>query len=348
MEKKISYVQIKAGNLKNHKFIEEDLKELSDHKIRIQVKAVGLNFADIFACLGLYSATPKGSFSPGLEFCGTITAIGNKVQTSLKIGDSVIGTTRFGALSNYIDVAPDYLYSKPENWTYEEGASFFVQALTAWYGLVELGRLHKDSYVLLQSAAGGVGLHSIQVLHHFGAKYCAIIGNPSKIDILKQYNVDEKYILIRNNNPKKYYNQLMDHLKQNKKRGFDIVFDAVSGKFFKPQFQLLNRSGIYIIYGAADLMRNSNKPNYLWLAYKYFTFYKVMPLNLIDKNYGIFGFNLIWLYDKKELFEKMIREMQNVNWRKPYIAKIFDFKNSYYALKYLQSGKSTGKVVITI
>ncbi len=48
------------------------MEALNPGKVRIQIKAVGLNFADIFACLGLYSATPRGSFSPGLEFSGIV------------------------------------------------------------------------------------------------------------------------------------------------------------------------------------------------------------------------------------------------------------------------------------
>lgn len=346
--KKISYLQTKSGNLKNHKFEETDLPELSNHKIRVQIKAVGLNFADIFACLGLYSATPKGPFSPGLEFSGIITEIGKNVKTNLKEGDPIIGTTRFGALTNYIDVNPNYLYPKPKDWTFEEGASFFVQSLTAWYGLVELGRLQKNSLVLLQSAAGGVGLHSIQILNHFQAQYCAIVGSQNKTEILRNYDVKEEDILIRKNNVKEFYQLLQEFLKKKKRRGFDLIFDSVSGKYFKPQFQLLDRNGIYIIFGAADLMPPSNRPNYLWLAYKYLSFFRIMPLRLIDTNRGIFGFNLIWLYDKTELFERMIKEMQQIAWRKPHIGKVFEFKDSYDALKYLQSGQSTGKVVIRI
>ncbi len=344
---KRSYVQNKAGNLKNYSFKEEKIETLNPNKVRIQIKAVGLNFADIFACLGLYSATPRGSFSPGLEFSGIVVEKGKNVN-KFQVGDSVIGTTRFGGLTNYLDVGSDYLYPLPDGWTFEEGASFFVQALTAYYGLVELGRVSKDTLVLLQSAAGGVGLHAIQILKHIGADFCAIIGSPAKSGILLNYGVNENQILIRKNSLKEFYKDLLQFLKQKKKRGFDVIFDSVSGKYFKPQFQLLNRSGIYIIYGAADLMSNTNRPNYLWLAYKYLRFYKIMPLKLIDTNRGIFGFNLIWLYDKIKLFEKMIAEMQAINWKKPYIDKVFPFHDSYDALKYLQSGKSQGKVVIRI
>ncbi|MFN3603663.1 MAG: zinc-binding dehydrogenase [Leptonema sp. (in: bacteria)] len=346
--KNISYVQTRAGNLKNYKIEESDLQILSDHKVRVQIKAVGLNFADIFACLGLYSATPKGSFSPGLEYAGVIVEKGKKVNSPFKEGDEVLGTTKFGALTNYLDVNPNYLYPKPKDWTFEESASFIVQALTAWYGLVELGRLKKDSMVLLQSAAGGVGLHSIQILNHFSANYCAIIGNSNKKEILKKYDVKEENILIRDKNINKFYKDLKVFLKNKHKRGFDLIFDSVSGKYLKVQFSLLDRMGIYIIYGASDLMSNTNKPNYLWLVYKYLTFYRIMPLKLLDTNRGIFGFNIIWLYDKIDLFRKMIQEMQQIQWKKPYIDKVFDFKDSYQALKYLQSGTSIGKVIIRI
>ncbi len=72
------------------------------------MKAVGLNFADIFAVLGLYSATPKGSFTPGLEYSGVVAEVGppplsaNVKSTdgwaNVKKGDRVMGVTRFGGV----------------------------------------------------------------------------------------------------------------------------------------------------------------------------------------------------------------------------------------------------------
>ena len=67
------------------------------NQVTVDVKACGLNFADVFACLGLYSATPEGEFTPGLEFAGVISAIGPEVKTkTLCVGDRVMGVTRFG------------------------------------------------------------------------------------------------------------------------------------------------------------------------------------------------------------------------------------------------------------
>ncbi|MGB0432589.1 MAG: alcohol dehydrogenase catalytic domain-containing protein, partial [Bacteroidia bacterium] len=69
----------KAGNIDHLKVVEENLPEPTAEEVQIAVKAIGLNFADIFAMQGLYEATPKGSFIPGLEFSGEIIKVGHSV-----------------------------------------------------------------------------------------------------------------------------------------------------------------------------------------------------------------------------------------------------------------------------
>ena len=61
------------------------------------MRSIGLNFADIFALTGLYSATPKGPFIPGLEFAGIIVDLSKDLKTDYKIGQKVMGVTRFSA-----------------------------------------------------------------------------------------------------------------------------------------------------------------------------------------------------------------------------------------------------------
>src|SRR5690606_28341214 len=129
---------------------------------RISVHYCGLNLADIFACLGLYSATPEGDFTPGLEFSGIIQDI-DETTSAWKIGDRVCGLTRFGGYSETIDIDPWDLIRVPEQWSLAEGASFPVQAITAWYGLIRLGNLQQGHVCLIHSAAGGVGLHAMQI-----------------------------------------------------------------------------------------------------------------------------------------------------------------------------------------
>src|SRR5688500_16645580 len=92
----------KAGSIKNLKRLIEVLEPPGADEVTVRVKAIGLNFADIFAIQGLYSATPKGSFIPGLEFAGEIIAVGAAVP-EWQVGDKVMGVTRFGGYVSHIN-----------------------------------------------------------------------------------------------------------------------------------------------------------------------------------------------------------------------------------------------------
>ena len=102
MKRKI-YVISKAGSLDKIKLIEENLAIPGNDEVSIEVKAIGLNFADLFAIQGLYSATPKGSFIPGLEYSGVILQKGKNV-TDFQIGDKVMGAIRFGAYATHLNI----------------------------------------------------------------------------------------------------------------------------------------------------------------------------------------------------------------------------------------------------
>ena len=82
----------------------------------VRVRFVGLNFADVFSCLGLYSATPEGEFVPGLEFSGVIERV-SEGTNSFNVGDEVFGVKKFGAYSTYLHVNLAYTRKLPEGWS---------------------------------------------------------------------------------------------------------------------------------------------------------------------------------------------------------------------------------------
>src|SRR5512134_558951 len=118
-----------AGALDRLKLQEETLPPPGPGEARVRVEAVGLNFADIFACQGLYSATPSGAFVPGLECAGVIESLGTGApsQSHLRPGDRVIALTRFGAYATALNVGTRYLHPVPEGWTMEQAAAWVVQ-----------------------------------------------------------------------------------------------------------------------------------------------------------------------------------------------------------------------------
>lgn len=337
--KRKAYRINKAGNIGNLKLVEEDLQLPANQEVLVNVKAIGLNFADIFAILGLYSATPEGSFVPGLEFCGVVESVGTQVN-DIKIGDKVMGVTRFGGYTSHIVVSQDYVTPLPHGWTFEEGAGYLVQGLTAFYGLFNLGNLQKGNTVLIHSAAGGVGLLANRMAKKVGAYTIGSIGNPTKIDLLKSEGYDDW--ILRDN-------QFKTKLKKSLEgRELHVVMECIGGKVFEAGFELLSPQGRLINYGSAHYGDNSNSPNWIKLGWKYLTRPKIDPQGMIESNKAILGFNLIWLYHKKELMKEIIESMSHLKLSAPHVGHVFKFNELPKAIKLFQSGSTVGKVVVTL
>jgi len=338
MKRKV-YRMNKAGSLDNLKLMEVDLPEPANNEVTVEVKAIGLNFADLFAIQGLYSATPKGSFIPGLEYSGIILKIGNNIK-DFEVGDKIMGAIRFGAYTTHLNIDSRYVLNIPTDWSFEDGASFIVQALTAHYSLVDLGNIKQNYTILIHSAAGGVGIFANRIAKKFNGYTIGTVGSESKRNFLINEGYDE--VIVRKNNfGEKLKLALCD-------RKLDLVLESIGGKIFEESFKALAPSGRIIIYGGAQFMSHSSRPNYLNVLYKYLTRPKVDPLSLSNINKSVMGFNLIYLWDRPDELKNMAEEILKMNLQKPHLGKVFSFKNLIEALRYFQRGKSIGKIVVKV
>ncbi len=328
-----------AGSLDNLKLREEKLDDLKDDQVRIEVVSIGLNFADIFAITGLYSATPKDSFIPGLEYSGYVHSVGKNV-VKYKAGDRIIGVTRFGAYANFLDVNENYIYPLPHSWSFEEGAALIAQGLTAYYALFPLGNLKKGQTVLIHSAAGGVGLLANRIAKRFGAYTIGVVGNQNKIYYLKKENFDSYFVRDEN-----FKSKLKERLNG---RELNLVLECIGGKIFKESFEALSSTGRLVSYGSANFTPKGNSPNILKLAVNYFSRPKLDPLSMISENKSVLCFNLIWLWDKISEMNHYLNELIELNISAPLIGKKFKFEEIQDALKYFKSGQSIGKVVVNL
>lgn len=338
MQRKV-YRLPKAGNIANLKVSEEELESPKADEVQVEVKAIGLNFADIFAILGLYSATPEGSFIPGLEFSGIITKVGDDV-TDKQVGDCIMGVTRFGAYASHLNIDNRYVQHLPENWTFEHGASYLVQALTAYYGLFHLGDLKPYQTVLIHSAAGGVGIWANRMAKKFNAYTIGSVGDPDKLDLLRQENYDGT--IVRDLN---FKGQLEASLRG---RELNLIMECIGGKIMKEGYEMLAPMGRMVIYGSARYGSRDDSPNWLRLIWLYLSRPKIDPQKMIELNRGILGFNLIWLYHQTDLMLEIIEKMKQMDLGFPYVGHTYDFENLREAIRYFQSGATTGKVVIKI
>jgi NADPH:quinone reductase-like Zn-dependent oxidoreductase len=338
MDRKVYKIE-KAGSISDLKLINDKLIDPLDDEVTVENRAIGLNFADVFCLQGLYQAAPKNNLIPGLEFCGVVIKKGKDV-TEFNEGDNVIGITKFGAFATYLNLNQNYLIKLPEEWNFEDGASFIVQALTAYYAIKELGNLKTNQTVLIHSVAGGVGIYANRIAKKFDCTTIGTVGNANKILHIKDEQVD--HILVRDNN---FIKNLQNILGNNQ---LDIILESLTGKYFKDTFDLLSPQGRAVIYGASNFATHTSHPNYFQLVYRYLTRPKTDLLKLIEQNRSVMGFNLIWLYEKTDYLNPLINEIIELNLKKPLIGEKFDFKDLPIAIRKFQSGTTIGKVVIKI
>ena len=330
---------LKAGNLKNLKKKTAKLDPPKAQEVQVAVKAIGLNFADVFAIWGLYSATPKGEFIPGLEYAGVVEAIGAEV-TNVKVGDRVMGVTRFGGYTTALTSDQRYVIPVPDAWSFAEGAAYLVQVLTAYYGLKNLGNLQSHYNVLVHSAAGGVGIWANRIAKKMGARTIGSVGNQEKVDFCKREGYDE--VIVRSKNFKKDLEGALSGKELN------LIMECIGGEIFKIGYDALAEEGRLIIYGSARYATRSDKPNYPKLMYQFFTRPKIDPQKMIELNKGILGFNLIYLYEKADLMHALLQELSQLDLGKPIVGQEFEFDNLPEAIKVFQSGKTMGKVVVNV
>lgn len=331
--------KLKAGNVKHLKVREEDLADPADNEVTIAIKTIGLNFADLFAIWGLYSATPKGEFVPGLEYAGIVEKIGKNV-TNVKEGDQIMGITRFGAYASHLNIDSRYVLPLPASWNFEEGAAYLVQVLTAHYGLLHLGNLQKEQTVLIHSAAGGVGILANRIAKKYDAFTIGTVGSPAKVDFLKKEGYDRT--IVRSSN---FGNDLKSSLGD---RDLNLIMECIGGKVLSEGYKQLAPQGRMIVYGSARYATPGNRPNYFKLIYQFLTRPKIDPQGMTNLNTAVLGFNLIWLYEKAELMHEILKEIEVLQIEKPHIGHRFTFEELPDALKLFQSGKTIGKVVINL
>lgn len=236
-------LKLKIGNvgaLETLHFVDDESKDLpldADH-IEVQVKAVGLNHRDLTAAHGKLATDDFG-----VEASGIVIKIGSKV-TSLKVGDRVAAMTQ-GAFATTTRTKAAFAFKLPSDMSFETGASLPLAYSTAYYSLIELGRLQEDESVLIHAAARAVGQAAISLAQMIGADVFVTVGSAEKKDFLmKEYDIPEDHIFYsRNQNFRKSLRQVTNG------SGVDVVLNCLAGDAVRESWDCLNKFGRLIDVG---------------------------------------------------------------------------------------------------
>ena len=269
----------------------------SSDEVVVSVRAIGLNFADIFCCLGLYEAANRelentgGNFCPGLEFAGVVRTVGDAVD-NVKVGDSVFGFSRFGSFRSVVVTREAYLRPVPNGWSFAQAASLLAQGLTAWHGLVPLGNVRKGSRVLIHSAAGGVGCAAMQICSSLGCETVGVVGSEEKVPFLRDRH-PESTVIVRA--AERQYAAQLAGLPSGGR--FDCVLDSLGGQYFTAGLESLEPMGRIVHFGATHSYGGASGGLRKWLTLVpgWLMRPRLDPGKLVGTNRAVMGFNLIWL-----------------------------------------------------
>ena len=331
----------KPGGYERFRFDNTPLEDPGPAEIQVEIKACGINFADISVRLGLYAAA-KGSYPlcPGLEFSGVVRCVGTQVR-DYKPGDSVFGVSRFGGYATVMNCPKGHLWSLPDTWDFKKGASFPVAYLTADYALHAVGNLKKSDQVLVHSAAGGVGTALLHLLKINGNVSVGVVSGAGKVAAAKAAGA--AFIIDKSSE------DLWKRAEAFVPQGYDLILDANGASTLKQSYLHLKPTGRLLIYGFASMFSHSGRRNYLKLIWYYLRTPRFSPFDLTGSNKTVSGFNLIYLFDRAELFRNIMDRLLALD-RHGNIPQMpiteFAFEDVAEAHKAIESGRTAGKLVL--
>lgn len=299
----------------------------ADHEVLVKIYAAGVNPLDWHLMRGepFLARLENGLRKPavtrlGADLSGVVEAVGANVH-QFRTGDAVFGDTfktGLGAFAEYVCVPETNLVLKPDDLSFEAAAATPIAALTALQGLRDKGRIQAEQKVLINGASGGVGSFAVQIAKAFGTEVTAVCST---------HNVGMVRALGANH--------VIDYTKtdfSNAGVKYDVIFDAVGNHSVLDLMRVLMPRGIAAIPGFTALPRLFEHL-VLGPLLSAFTRQTIGAMGTVQSN-------------KADL--QTLREMLEKRQLVPVIDRCYPLSDVAEAIRYLETGRAKGKVIITV
>lgn len=222
-------------NLKSGK-----MPEPKSEEILIEIKAAGINRADILQRKGLYPPPATASPILGLECAGVVAGLG-KNATSFKIGDKVCALLAGGGYASHVTVDESLALPIPNNLDFAQAAALPEACATAWLNLINFGWLKEDQTVLIHGGGGGIGTTAIQIANLIGARSIVTVGSDEKVKRAEQLGA-----VAINYNKQDFANAVMTHTQD---QGVDVILDHIGASYVDQHLKVIKSSGRWLMIG---------------------------------------------------------------------------------------------------
>lgn len=324
-------VHMKAVQLKEFggpevlEFVEIETPVPTGREVLIEIKAIGVNYADTARREGKYVVKTPLPFIPGAEIAGIVAAVGNQVS-SVKQGMRVVTLINSGGYSEFALADERSLIQLPEQLDYQNAVALPLQGLSAYHVLKTMGRLEKGESVLVHAAAGGVGTLAVQLAKLFGAgKIIATASSAEKLELARQLGAD----VLVNYTESNWVEQVLEATGG---KGVDVALEMVGGDVFNQTLKCLATFGRLVVFGAASGEQS-----------------RMNPGALMARNQSVIGFFLPQIMRKPELLQPSLVELLTYlaeGKLKLTIGGVFPLEEAAEVHRLLQSRKTTGKLVM--
>jgi len=316
-------------------------------EVLVDVRAIGVNYADVVIRLGLYASAREyvgWPITPGFEIAGVVRERGPGASR-FEPGQEVFGVTRFGGYATQLAVSEHQLFARPSALSLTEAAGFPTVFLTAHYAL-GLADPRRGSQVLVHSAAGGVGGALVQLARASGLRTVAVVGAPHKAAAAREAGADE----VVDKSQRDLWTDA-DRLSDGK--GYAAVFDANGVSTLLESYRRLAPGGRLVIYGFHSMLpRKGGRLRWLgWLrlAWDYWRTPRFNPMKMTNRNRSVMAFNLSYLFDERDLLEEKMAELVALleagKIHAPSVAT-YPLAEVARAHRDLESGQTVGKLVL--
>lgn len=308
---------------------------LGDHEVLVRMSAAGINHGDERLRSGEFKQIfPfKLPMVMGSEFSGEVVATGPQVST-FKPGMQVFAypdQSRMGAFAELIAIHQDHLALIPESGGMLEAASLPVVGLTAWQGLVEMGKLRAGQTVLIHGGSGGVGSVAIQLAKHLGATVATTVSSTNAefvralgADIVIDYRTED-------------FTEILSDI--------DLVLDTQGGETLKRSLGIVRPGGAIIgITGPPDpaFATQAGVTSLVKLAIRGLSSATRRRAHRLGVNY-----RFLFIRPNGEHLRK-IAELVDSGVIRPVVDRVMPFDETPQAFESLLSHSARGKVLVSV
>ncbi|RYP13408.1 hypothetical protein DL767_010766 [Monosporascus sp. MG133] len=303
-----------------------DPGELHPDEVEMEAKTWAVSFRDIFIALGRLPG-----HTLGFECAGIVKRVGTNCLQTFRPGQKVCMTTP-GCMRSYPRSHVQNVFRIPNDVSFQLAVSAINPGATAYHALVDLAQLQKGERILVHSASGGTGQMALWIAKMIGAEIFVTVGLDEKKQLLiDEFGIPEERIFYSRN--ASFARGIM---RVTGGQGVDVVLNSLSGDGLRASWECIAPYGRFVEIGKTDIMSDAS-----------------LPMSGFDKNVSFFALDLHHLaLSRPSLLRHIVKSLMDLLDQKkihyPRPIHSYPVSDVEGAFRYIQSGKNTGRVVISI